>query len=69
MTSTLQHPTTTYAVAGRYNVNLRTTDPTGFTCTGTRIISIAAGPPVWIEIPPMIWLRQPLTSVAQLFNL
>ena len=71
LTSTLRHPTTTYTVAGRYNVRLTVTDPSGtgdpaLSCTSTRAISIAAGPPIWIEIPPIIWLREMWASVVNI---
>jgi len=71
--STLQHPTTTFSVAGRHDVRLTVTDPTGtgdpaFNCTLIRSIDIGTAPPIWIEIPPIIWLRNFWASVVDVTN-
>ena len=72
-TSNLQHPTTTFASAGRHTARLTVTDPSGsgnpaLNCTNSRTIDVAAGPPIWIEIPPIIQIRNFIANITNLFN-
>jgi hypothetical protein len=62
-TSVLRNPTTTFATAGIHSIRLTVTDPTGFSCTTTRSIVIGTAPPEWIEIPPIIWIREFWASI------
>jgi hypothetical protein len=67
--STTTPATTTFATAGRHPVRLTVTDPVGsgdpaFSCSLTRQVEIGTRPPIWIEIPPFIWLRNLWASVV-----